>query len=103
MHNEECNRPEQLEDKPVDKVVDMVDVEHKLSAEDAESKPFAEAVHSMSYDFEVFEEGCEDQRNSFAKADWEEHWGVLVFYLLFRNKLSKSLNLDCADKTDRFP
>lgn len=100
MHNEECNRQEQLEDMPVGIVGDKADVEHKLSAEGAENKLFAEVVHSKSYDFEVFEEDCEDQKSNFAKAGSVGRLGILGFYLLFRNTLSRFLGLDYADMTD---
>lgn len=79
-----------------------VDVGHRLYAEDAENTRFAVVVHSMSYDFEGFEEDYEDQKSSFVKAGLEEHWVGFVFYLLFHNKPSRFLSLDYADKTARF-
>lgn len=70
-HNEVYSKQEQLEDAE-----DKVDAEHTLYAddvEDVENTQFAEVVRSMPFDFEVFEEGYEDQKSSFAKAGLDGH------------------------------
>ena len=71
MHNGEYSRLEQLEDKPADIVVDKADVAHILCVEDVGNRLFVEVARSKSCGFEVFEEGYEDQRSSFAEADLE--------------------------------
>jgi hypothetical protein len=83
-------------------VVDKADVGNILYAVDVENRQLVEVVHNMTYDFEVLEEDCEDQKNSFARFDLEGHLVSLAFYLLFHSTLARFLSLDFVDSIDRF-